>query len=109
MGVVSRSNFPSWASVSINRLMLWYMFAGTRGGYTRGFILKHLTDKSYNVNELAEILNTDHRTISHHLDVLVKDGIITIEGNKYDKMYFLSKTVNVNLNEFNMIWEKISL
>ncbi len=92
----------------MNRL-LWYMFAGTRGGYARGFILKHLSDKPYNANQLAEALNIDYKTIRRHLDVLVKDGIITIEGGRYDKIYFLSKAMEANLNEFNKIWEKITL
>jgi DNA-binding transcriptional ArsR family regulator len=92
----------------MNRL-LWYMFAGTRGGYTRGLILKHLTNNPYNANQLAEALNIDYKTIRHHLDVLAKKGIITIEGSRYDKIYFPSKAVEANLNEFNKIWEKVSL
>ncbi len=84
------------------------MFAGTRGGYARGFILKHLIDKPYNVDQLAEALNIDYKTIRHHLDILAKNGMITVEGGRYDKIYFPSKTVEANLNEFNKIWEKIS-
>ncbi|MCE8429286.1 MAG: helix-turn-helix transcriptional regulator, partial [Candidatus Methanoperedens sp.] len=57
--------------------LLWQMFAGTRGGYDRGFILKKLTDKPYTKNQLAEALNIDYQTTSHHLDVLAKNGIIT--------------------------------
>jgi predicted ArsR family transcriptional regulator len=94
--------------VSMNKL-LWYMFAGTRGGYIRGVILKHLTDKPYNANQLAEALNIDSKTIRHHLDILAKNGIITIEGGRYDKIYFLSQAMDTNLNQFNQIWEKISL
>jgi predicted ArsR family transcriptional regulator len=69
------------------------MFAGTWGGYTRGLILKHLTDKPYDANQLVEALNIDYKTIRRHLDVLVKDGIVTIEGCKYDKIYFLSSYI----------------
>jgi DNA-binding transcriptional ArsR family regulator len=101
------NNFSLMGGVSMNRL-LWYMFAGTRGGYTRGLILKHLTDKPYNADQLAEALNIDYKTIRRHLDVLVKNGIITIEGGRYDKIYFLSQAMDANLNQFNQIWEKIS-
>ncbi len=92
-----------------NDRLLWYMFAGTRGGYTRGFILKHLTDKPYNASQLAEALNIDYKTIRNHLHILAKNGIITIEGGKYGKIYFLSKAMEANLNEFNQIWEKLTL
>jgi len=84
------------------------MFAGTRGGYNRRFILKCLIDKPHNANQLAEALNIDYKTARHHLDVLAKNGIITIEGDKNGKIYFLSKVMEANLNDFNKIWEKIS-
>ncbi|MDP2845799.1 MAG: winged helix-turn-helix domain-containing protein [Candidatus Methanoperedens sp.] len=87
--------------------LLWYLIAGTRGGYTRALILKLLIDRPYNANQLTEAMNMDYKTIRHHLDVLVKNEIITMEGGKYGAMYFLSKTMEANINEFNEIWEKI--
>jgi DNA-binding transcriptional ArsR family regulator len=93
----------------MNRLLWWYMFAGTRGGYTRGFILNHLTDKPCNASQLAQDLNMDYITTRRHLDVLSKNGVITIEGEKYSKTYFPSGAVEANLKAFNQIWEKISL
>jgi len=84
------------------------MFAGTLGGYTRGFIIKKLTNKPYNTNQLVEALNIDYKTASHHLDVLANNGMITKEGDKYTKKYFLSKDMVANLNDFNQIWDKIN-
>ena len=85
------------------------MLAGTLGGYTRGSILNMLADKPYNTNQLAEALNLDYQTISHHLDVLANNGIITTESDKYCGIYFLSKDMEANLKNFNQIWEKINL
>ncbi len=99
--------FP-WGRVSMNRLLWWYMFGGTRGGCTRGFILKHLTDKPYNSSQLAQTLNIDYKTARHHLDVLAKNGIITTEGDKYGRIFFLSNAMEANLREFNQIWEKLA-
>jgi len=84
--------------------LLWQMLAGTRGGYTCGFILKKLADKPYNTNQLAEALNIDYQTTTHHLDVLAKNGIIT---TTYDNMYFLSNDMEANSNDFKQMWEKI--
>jgi DNA-binding transcriptional ArsR family regulator len=85
------------------------MLAGTRGGYTRGFILNKLADKPYNTNQLAETLNIDYQTTSHHLDILANDGIISTECDNYCRTYFLSKNMEANLKNFNQIWEKITL
>ena len=70
-------------------------------------ILKNLIDRPYNANQLAEFMNMDYKTIRHHLEVLVKNGVITMEGDKYGAMYFISNVMEVNLDEFNQIWEKI--
>ncbi len=43
----------------------------------------------------------DYKTIRHHLDILIKNEIITMEGDKYGAVYFLSKAMEANLNEFN--------
>ena len=91
----------------MNRLFWWHMFAGTRGGYTRGFILNLLTEKPYNASQLAQGLNIDYETTRYHLDVLAKNGVITFGGDKYDKTFFPSNALEANLKEFNKIWEKI--
>jgi PAS domain S-box-containing protein len=81
--------------------LLWYLIGGTRGGDTRALILKQLVDKPHNANQIAEALNIDYKTARHHLGVLVKNGIVTKESNGYTTIYFLSKNMKVNLNEFN--------
>ncbi len=71
-------------------------------------MLNLLIDRPYNANQLAEAMNMDYKTIRHHLDVLTKNGVITMEGDKYGAMYFISKTMEANINEFHQIWEKIN-
>ncbi|MCX9015017.1 MAG: winged helix-turn-helix domain-containing protein [Candidatus Methanoperedens sp.] len=70
-------------------------------------MLKNLVDRPYNANQLSDSMGMDYKTIRHHLDVLIKNGIITMEGEKYGAMYFISKAMEANLDEFNQIWEKI--
>ncbi len=79
--------------------LLCYLIQGTRGGKTRALILKHLSDRSYNANQLATALNMDYKTIRHHLNVLIKNGIIAKGNDGYSDLYFLSNNINLNLNE----------
>ncbi len=81
--------------------LLWYLMTGTRGGSTRALIVNNLTDRPYNANQLSETLNLDYKTVRHHLDVLIKNGIITKGNDGYTTIYFLSKNMEANLNKFN--------
>ncbi len=80
--------------------LLLYLMTGTRGGNTRASIVNHLTARPYNANQLSEVLNLDYKTVRHHLNVLIKNGIIT-KGSGYPAVYYLSKNMEENLNEFN--------
>ena len=84
-----------------HRKLLCYLIEGTRGGKTRAMILKYLIDKSYNANQLAKAMNMDYKTVRHHLNVLIKNGIITKDRNRYTDIYYLSKNIESDLNEFN--------
>jgi len=83
------------------RKLLCYLIKGTRGGKTRTLMLKYLTDRSYNANQLAKVLNMDYKTIRHHLGVLAKNEIITKDNNGGSAVYFISKNIQSDLNEFN--------
>ncbi|HEY6625361.1 MAG TPA: PAS domain S-box protein [Ignavibacteriaceae bacterium] len=82
-----------------HRKLLCYLIEGTVGGKTRALILKHLSNKSYNANQLATALNMDYKTIRHHLKVLVKSGIITEGQDEYPGLYFIAKNVESDLDE----------
>ena len=79
--------------------LLCYLIQGTRGGKTRALILKHLSDKSCNANQLATALNMDYKTIRHHLKVLIKNGIIAKNNDGYSDLYFISNNIDLNSNE----------
>ncbi len=81
--------------------LMFYLLEGTRGGKTRALILKHLGDRSYNAHQLSKALNMDYKTVRHHLEVLVKNGIV-MKGNEGNTaLYSISKNVELNLNGFN--------
>lgn len=81
--------------------LLCYLIQGTRGGKTRALILKHLADGSFNANQLATALKMDYKTIRHHLNVLIKNGIIGKGNNGSSDLYFISNNIEMTLNDFN--------
>jgi len=87
--------------------LLWWLIAGSEGGYNRAQIIHILNDHPYNANQLAKKLNLDYKTIRHHLDVLVKNNLLTYTGSKYGKMYFISQPLEESYELFVEIWDKI--
>lgn len=90
----------------MNRL-LWWLLAGTRGGTNRARIIMTLNERPDNANQLAETLGLDYKTVRHHLDILLKHGVIVTQGDGYGRMFFLSRDMEANYDEFNNIWVRI--
>ena len=65
------------------RRLLWFVFAGSRGGLNRLRIISTLKDKPMNTNQLANELGLDYKAIQHHIHVLEKNNLISKEGEKY--------------------------
>ena len=72
----------------------------------RARIISILKDEPMNANQLTGMLKVDYRTIRHHLDVLVKNGVITPMGERYGMMYFLSTEMEENYPIFEEIWNR---
>ena len=87
--------------------LFWYLFAGSRGGYTRIKIIMLLKDRPYNTNQLAELLGLDYKAIQHHLGVLEKNNLISREGEKYGVIFFPSTYLEVNSDSFDEVYKKI--
>lgn len=87
--------------------LFWYLFAGARGGDTRIKIIVLLKDKPYNTNQLAEVMGLDYKAIQHHLGVLEKNNLVTRQGEKYGVMFFISPYLEVNIDAFEEICNKI--
>jgi len=82
--------------------LLCHLIEGSHGGKTRAMILKYLIDKSYNANQLAKAMNMDYKTVRHHLNVLIKNGIITKNKDRYIDLYYISKNIELDLNNMNL-------
>ena len=71
--------------------IVWHLICSTRGGVNRAKILHALTENPSNANQISTQLKLDYKTITHHLDVLKKNGLIITENeDSYGATYFTS-------------------
>jgi len=90
------------------RRLLWYLFAGSKGGENRIKIINLLQDTPLNINRMAEVLKLDYKAVQHHVDVLEKNNLVSRMGKKYGIMYFVSNYLESNMDTFNEIITKIN-
>ncbi len=90
------------------RRLLWYLFAGSKGGENRIKIINLLQDTPLNINRMAEVLNLDYKAVQHHVDVLQKNNLVLRMGEKYGIMYFVSNYLESNMDTFKEIVNKIN-
>jgi predicted transcriptional regulator len=87
--------------------LLWFLFAGSRGGLNRIKLVTILKDKPLNANQLSKELGLDYKAIQHHIRVLEKNNIISKAGEKYGVTYFISPFLEVNMETFDEIVQKL--
>ncbi len=87
--------------------LLWFVFAGSRGGLNRLKIISKLKESPFNINQLAKEMGLDYKAIQHHIRVLEKNNMITKIGEKYNVTYFISTYLEVNMGAFEEIEGKL--
>ena len=85
------------------RRLLWFLFAGSRGGENRIRIINLLKEQPYNMNQLAEAMGLDYKAIQHHIRVLEKNNMVTKQGEKYGVLYFISNYLEHNIEAFDEV------
>lgn len=86
------------------RQLLWYLIAGTRGGVNRARIIEAIRSRPYNAHQLGEALGLDYRTVRHHLELLVRNGLLTRPaGDAYAAPYFLTALLDANYADFEEV------
>jgi len=83
--------------------VLWYVLGGSRGGENRAKIIVELKVRPMNMNQLAEKLTLDYRTITHHIGILASNSLISSHGEKYGAMYFLAPRLEASFGVFEEI------
>jgi len=95
------------ANDSDAKRLLWFVFAGSRGGLNRLKIISKLRENPFNTNQLAKEMGLDYKAIQHHIRVLEKNNMITKVGEKYNVTYFISNYLEVNMEAFEEIEGKL--
>lgn len=60
-----------------------------------------------NLNQLAEKLGVDYRTVVHHANVLKANSLVVVEGEKYGAMYFVGPRLQAGMDLFVEIAAKL--
>ncbi len=90
------------------RNLLWYVFAGTRGGVTRARMVAALRERPMNAHQLSKRLGLDYKTVRHHLGMLEKNRLLyALEKQRYGAVYFLSEALTGDIATFDEILDKM--
>jgi predicted transcriptional regulator len=87
--------------------LLWFVFAGSRGGLNRLRLVNKIRQQPLNANQLAKEMNLDYKAIMHHVVVLEKNNIITRVGERYNVTFFVSAFLEANIESFEEIASKL--
>jgi len=88
------------------KMLLWSIFAGSKGCINRVKIVLQLKKTPLNTNQLSERLGLDYKVIERHLEILGKHELVTKVGNRYGGTYFLSSLLESNLKLFDEVADK---
>ena len=87
---------------------LWYLLTATRGGENRVRVIRALSERPRNANQLAEELDVSYKTVRHHLDLLEDHDVVESGGNDYGKLYFLTDRFEGHWKTFERITEQMN-
>jgi predicted transcriptional regulator len=89
------------------RRILWYLLGGARGGESRARIIFELKDRPSNLNQLANKLGLDYRTVMHHMGILRKNTLVVVQGEGYGQVYFLSPLLESQFDLFRNVCDRL--
>jgi len=88
------------------KMLLWSVFAGSKGCINRVKIVLKINQSPLNTNQLSQDLSLDYKVVERHLEILENHNLVNKVGNRYGVTYFLSPILESNLDLFNEIADK---
>jgi DNA-binding transcriptional ArsR family regulator len=88
--------------------LLWFLFAGSKGGTNRIRIIDLLKEQPFNTNQIADSLDIDYKAVQHHLSILEKNNLVTKIGEKYGILYFISPYLELNIETYNEVKSRVA-
>ncbi len=90
------------------RRLLWHLLGGARGGENRAKIIRELHVRPSNLNQIAQRLNLEYRSIQHHIEVLRRNSLVVSQGEHYGLTYFLGPFLESHYEVFKDICKKLN-
>ena len=89
---------------------LSFLLLGQKGGKNRIKIIELLRDRPYNINQIAEKLELNYRTVKHHIDLFLKyDLISSSKTGGYGDVLFLTPELEGNIQLYEEIVRKMDI
>jgi len=88
------------------KMLVWSVFAGSKGCINRVKIVSQLRNTPLNTNQLSDQLGLDYKVVERHLDILDNNDLVIKVGDRYGKTYFLSALLESNLKLFDEVADK---
>ncbi|KKK98905.1 hypothetical protein LCGC14_2638070 [marine sediment metagenome] len=89
------------------KMLLWSVFAGSKGCINRVKIVLKIKQTPLNINQLSQVLGLDYKVVEHHMKTLEKNNLVTKIGEKYGAMFHISNFLEYNIGALDEAIDKL--